>query len=74
MAGADQKPWLKSYPEGMPAEIGPLSAASIGDFLAEACRQHGERPAFTCMGKSLSFAELERQSSKLGGSPRSRSG
>lgn len=67
MAGADQKPWLKSYPEGMPAEIGPLSAASIGDFLAEACRQHGERPAFTCMGKSLSFAELERQSSKLGG-------
>ncbi len=61
------RPWLNSYPEGMPAEIGPLGAASIGDFLAEACRQHGERPAFTCMGKSLTFAELERQSSKLGG-------
>jgi len=61
------RPWLNSYPEGMPAEIGPLGAASIGDLLAEACRQHGERPAFTCMGKSLSFAELERQSSKLGG-------
>lgn len=66
-AAPADRPWLKSYPEGVPAEIGPPSAASIGDFLAEACRQHAARPAFTCMGKSLSFAELERQSSKLGG-------
>jgi long-chain acyl-CoA synthetase len=65
--GYADKPWLKSYPAGMPAEIGPLPAASIGDFMAGACRQHGNRPAFTCMGKSITFADLERLSSQLGG-------
>ncbi|MDW6025274.1 long-chain-fatty-acid--CoA ligase [Mesorhizobium sp. BAC0120] len=61
------KPWLKSYPEVVPAEIGPLAAASIGDFLVEACKRYAGRPAFTCMGKSLTFTELERLSSQLGG-------
>jgi long-chain acyl-CoA synthetase len=61
------KPWLKSYPKVVPAEIGPLAAESIGDFLVDACKQYAGRPAFTCMGKSLTFAELERLSSHLGG-------
>ncbi len=63
---AASKPWLKSYPEKMPAEIAPLPADSIGEFLAAACRKHGNRPAFTCMGKSISFAELEQLSSQFG--------
>ena len=29
------KPWLKSYPKDVPAEIGPLAAASIGDLLVD---------------------------------------
>jgi long-chain acyl-CoA synthetase len=64
---SSDKPWLKNYPKGIPAEIGPLPAASIGDFMADACRQHAGRPAFTCMGKSITFADLERLSSQLGG-------
>jgi long-chain acyl-CoA synthetase len=64
--GYADKPWLKSYPAGIPVEIGPLPAASIGDFMADACRQHGNRAAFTCMGKSITFADLERLSSQLG--------
>jgi long-chain acyl-CoA synthetase len=63
---AADKPWLKSYPKNMPATIGPLAAASIGDFLAGACRQYAGRPAFTCMGKALTFAEIERLSTNLG--------
>jgi long-chain acyl-CoA synthetase len=59
------KPWLKSYPPGMPAEI-PTPTGSIGDFLVGTCRQYAGRPAFTCMGKSISFAELERQSAAFG--------
>jgi long-chain acyl-CoA synthetase len=61
------KPWLKSYPKVVPAEIKPLAAPSIGDLLVDACKQYAGRPAFTCMGKSLTFAELERLSSNLGG-------
>jgi len=66
-AAAPEKPWLNSYPEGMPATIGALPADSVGDFMANACRQHARRPAFTLMGTSLSFADVERLSSQLAG-------
>ncbi|AZO09956.1 MULTISPECIES: long-chain fatty acid--CoA ligase [unclassified Mesorhizobium] len=65
-AGLPQKPWLKNYPKNMPAEIGPLSHNSIGDFLVAACRQFAGQPAFVCMGKSVSYAELERLSAAFG--------
>ncbi|HEY4191451.1 MAG TPA: long-chain-fatty-acid--CoA ligase [Mesorhizobium sp.] len=58
-----QKPWLASYPKNMPAEIGALPTHSIGELLVKACKQFAGQPAFTCMGKSLSYAEMERQSS-----------
>ncbi|TWG94872.1 long-chain acyl-CoA synthetase [Mesorhizobium sp. J18] len=61
-ASLDPKPWLKSYPEGIPAEIGPITYNSIGDLMVEACRKYADRPAFTCMGKTLTFRELEQQS------------
>ncbi|RWG20844.1 MAG: long-chain fatty acid--CoA ligase, partial [Mesorhizobium sp.] len=59
-------PWLKNYPKKMPAEIGPLPYDSIGDFLVGACKQFASRPAFVCMGKSISYAELERLSAAFG--------
>ncbi|MDG4884579.1 long-chain-fatty-acid--CoA ligase [Mesorhizobium sp. WSM4884] len=61
-AGLPEKPWLKNYPKNMPAEIGPLPYNSIGDFLVGACKEFAGRPAFVCMGKSISYAELERLS------------
>ncbi|WP_258045601.1 long-chain-fatty-acid--CoA ligase [Mesorhizobium sp. NBSH29] len=50
----------------MPAELGPLPAASIGDLLGDVCKQYAERPAFTCMGQTITYAELEREATKLG--------
>ena len=49
----------------MPAEIAPPTG-SIGDLLVRACKQYAGRPAFTCMGKSISFGDLERQSAAFG--------
>jgi len=60
------KPWLKSYPSVVKHEIGPLPADSIGELLVNACKQFAGRPAFTCMGKSITYAELERQSAAFG--------
>jgi len=57
-----EKPWLKSYPESIPTEIGPFRHSSLPDMLLEACRNFGDRPAFTSMGKSITFAELEKAS------------
>jgi long-chain acyl-CoA synthetase len=65
-AGLPPKPWLASYPKNMPAEIGPMPLASIGDLLVTACQQFSGNPAFTCMDKTLSFADVERLSSAFG--------
>ncbi|MBZ9744058.1 long-chain fatty acid--CoA ligase [Mesorhizobium sp. CO1-1-7] len=65
-AGLPQKPWLNSYPKNMPAEIGALPYGSIGDFLVGACKQFAGQPAFTCMGKSITYAQLEQSSAAFG--------
>ncbi|WP_425373476.1 long-chain fatty acid--CoA ligase [Mesorhizobium hawassense] len=64
--GLPEKPWLKSYPKNMPAEIAALPYKSIGEFLVGACKQFAVRPAFVCMGKSITYAELERLSAAFG--------
>lgn len=64
-AGAERI-WLKSYPAGMPADIAGLPANSIGELLVDACRQYANRPAFTSLGKSLTFAEVEQASAAFG--------
>ena len=61
-ARSGDKPWLKSYPANVPAEMPPLAYSSIGDLLTDACRQYAGRPAFSCMGKSMSYGELARMS------------
>jgi len=65
-AGLPEKPWLKSYPKNVPAEIGALPYSSIGDFLVAACKQFSAQPAFTCMDKSISYADVERLSAAFG--------
>lgn len=61
-----EKIWLKNYPEGVPAEIGPSPYNSLADVLTEACGKFSGKPAYTCMGKTLSYSEVEAMSAKLG--------
>jgi long-chain acyl-CoA synthetase len=58
----EPKPWLENYPEVVPAEISGLPANSIGSLLVDACKRFASRPAFTCMDKTISYAETERLS------------
>ena len=53
------KIWLKSYPPGVPAEIDPREYASVREVFEESCRKFATRPAFSCMGKTITFAELD---------------
>ena len=59
---AAEKLWLKSYPKEIPAEIEPFRHSSLADLLLESCRNFADRRAFTSMGVSLTFAELEKAS------------
>lgn len=57
-----EKIWLKRYPEGIPAEIDPDEYQSVVDIFEQSCQKYKDRPAFTNLGKSLTFAELEAKS------------
>ncbi len=61
-----EKIWLKSYPPGVPAEIDYGDYKSVGDLFEKCVKQYAERPAFHCMGKTISFAELDRLSAAFG--------
>jgi long-chain acyl-CoA synthetase len=53
------KIWLKHYPAGRPAEINPDEYSSLVDMMHQCCREFGNAPAYTCMGKTISYNELE---------------
>ncbi len=61
----DARVWLRSYPAGVPHEIAPGAAHSIGDMALDACKRHAQNPAFTSMGKDLTYAELAARSEAL---------
>jgi long-chain acyl-CoA synthetase len=56
------KVWLKSYPPGVPAEINPDEFPSLAAMLERGFARHPDRPAYTCMGRTLSYGELDRLS------------
>ena len=60
------KPWLKSYPAGVPAEIDPTRYETVAHMLEESMQKYASRTAFICMGKSITYGELEAASRKLG--------
>jgi long-chain acyl-CoA synthetase len=61
-----EKIWLKSYPPGVPADVDPKQYASVRDLFDESVARYGARPAYHCMGKDISFAELDTLSGQFG--------
>ena len=62
-----ERPWLSQYPPGVPAEIDVAEYQSVRDVFEESCRTYAKRPAFTCMGRQITFADLDALSSTFGG-------
>ncbi len=58
--------WLKDYPAGVPAEIDPDSLRSLKRMFEDACRDYASRPAFSNMGRTLTYAEIDRASRCFG--------
>ncbi len=61
-----QKPWLSSYPEGVPAEVNVSAYSSLLALMQDSFKQFGDRPAFHFMGRDLSYAQLDRLSQVFG--------
>jgi len=60
------KIWLKEYPENVPAEIDVNEFPSLREFLEQSFAKYRSLPAFTNMGHSISFGELDEMSRYLG--------
>ena len=59
--------WLRQYPAGMPAEVRVDEHPSLVAMLEHSFRQHHDRLACTCLGRSLSFGQIDTLSQALAG-------
>jgi len=54
--------WLAHYPPGIPADIDPGTYPSLNALIDEAFSKYRQRPAYECMGRRLSFGQLDDDS------------
>ncbi|NNM20583.1 MAG: long-chain-fatty-acid--CoA ligase [Gammaproteobacteria bacterium] len=61
------KTWLKNYPPGVPAEIDVDEFASLREIIEKSCTRFADLPAYSNMGKTITFAELDQMSRAFAG-------
>ena len=55
-----KKIWLENYPPGVPEEINPDEYSSLLAVLEESCARFADLPAYTSLGRTITYAEYER--------------
>ncbi len=55
----NERIWLKSYPEGVPADIDTAQYASLAALFDDAFQKFGSRTAYSFMGKDISYAQTD---------------
>ena len=60
-----KKPWLSSYPTGVPHTLDYGAYDSLLDLLDESFTRFANQPAYWCMGKHFSYQDIDRASKKL---------
>lgn len=59
MTAPSNRPWLNSYPEGVPADINVDQYTSLVQLIEDSFRQYADRSAYSFMGKSFSYAQID---------------
>ena len=59
------RPWLSAYPEGVSADIDTSTYSSLVELMQDSFKRFADRPAFSFMGRDMSYAELDRLSQVL---------
>jgi long-chain acyl-CoA synthetase len=68
----DSRPWLKNYPNGLPANIDIDKYPNLNAFISEAMKKFADKNAFYCMGKTLTYGQVDKMSTQLAGYLQSR--
>ena len=53
------RPWLASYPQGVPAEISTADYTSLTDLLDRSVKRYADRIACTSLGSDITYAKLD---------------
>ena len=61
-----EKVWLAEYPEGVPAEIDLDQYSSLKEMIETNCAKFKDLPAYSCMGKTITYGELDELSERFG--------
>jgi long-chain acyl-CoA synthetase len=61
-----ERPWLKAYPAGVPADIDASQYPSLVALLEESFGKYGDRVAYSFMGKDVTFGQTDRLSVAFG--------
>ncbi|MBB6328031.1 long-chain acyl-CoA synthetase [Algoriphagus iocasae] len=56
-------PWFKSYPASVDKQVDCEAYQSVPELFEECVKKYGSATAYECMGKTLSFTELDKLSS-----------
>jgi long-chain acyl-CoA synthetase len=56
---SQDRPWFKSYPQGVPQEVDMDEYRSIVSVFETAVDKYNARPAFANFGKSLTYGEID---------------
>ena len=57
--------WLRHYPAGVAADIDPSSCPSLTALFEQSFARYAARPCCQCMGRTLSYADLDETSRAL---------
>jgi long-chain acyl-CoA synthetase len=61
------RPWLSSYPQGVPADIDGSRYVSLVALMEESFSKYADRTAYSFMGKDVSYASVDKQSRAFAG-------
>ena len=63
---SEQRPWLKNYPKGVPANIDPNEYSTLVQMFEEVFEKYKKLPAFSCMGKEMTYEQVNKMSQAFG--------
>ncbi|MEA3183207.1 MAG: long-chain acyl-CoA synthetase, partial [Gammaproteobacteria bacterium] len=52
--------WLKSYPDGVPADVDLNQLRTLAQLIDESCARNADSVAYVQMGRSLTYRDLDR--------------
>ena len=65
MSPSPARPWLRSYPDGVPAEIDTRDAGTLVDLLDTSLRRFADREAAVFLQQPIRFASVDAQATAL---------